>query len=126
MLDHLHIVVADDDPELLRTVADALERAGANVARAETGGELIERIANDGPFDLVVTDISMPWMNGLQAMHSARYAGAATPVVVMTALKGGGIPDEVRKLGHRAELLRKPFDLAAFERAAARVLGAEG
>lgn len=122
MLLDTRILVADDDPVLLHTVSEALERLGACVVRAESGAELMERMADGGPFALVVTDISMPWMSGLQAMHAARYAGLDTPIIVMTALKDEGIPEAVRKLGRRAVLLRKPFDLAALETATAGLL----
>ena len=122
MLRDSRVLVADDDPELLGAVADSLERLGAIVTRAETGGELIERLADDGPFALVVTDVSMPWMSGLQAMHTVRYAGLNTPIIVMTALKDIGISDDVTRLGRRAILLRKPFDLAELDTAAERLL----
>ena len=104
-----NILVADDDPDLLDSVTQVLEAAGAVVTPAHSGAELIEALGEHGPFALVVTDVSMPWMTGLQAMHSSRYAGLATPVVVMTALQDPGIPDRVRALGSRAILLRKPF-----------------
>lgn len=115
MLRHARILVADDDPDLLETVGDALERWGADVVRAESGADLIERMADEGPFSLVVTDISMPWMSGLQAMHSARTAGISTPIIVMTALKDEQIPAQVHALGRNAALLRKPFDLDELE-----------
>lgn len=115
MLPDVRILVADDDAGLLQTVSEALDRLGARVVRAESGADLVERMANDGPFALIVTDISMPWMSGLQAMHTARYAGVDTPIIVMTALKDASIPESVRKLGRKAVLLRKPFDLAELE-----------
>ena len=61
------VLVADDDAELLEVVADTLIRLGADVIRASTGAELIERLAEYGPFDLIITDVAMPWMTGLQA-----------------------------------------------------------
>jgi DNA-binding response OmpR family regulator len=51
----------------------------------------------------------MPWMTGLQVMHSARTAGLPVPVVVMTALRDPGIDDQVKSLGEHARLIRKPF-----------------
>lgn len=106
----LRALVADDDPEMLEMVSSIIDREfGAHVSRAETGGELLELIADAPPFDFIVTDISMPWMTGLQVMHSARTAGLPVPVVVMTALRDPGIQDQVDALGDRARLLRKPF-----------------
>ena len=111
------ILVADDDPALLTMVADALERMGAYVARAGTGAELVRRLVERGPFDLVITDIFMPWMDGLQAMRSVRYAGLAPALIFMTGLTDDSLPDRVAALGRRAVLLRKPFELAELESA---------
>lgn len=117
--------MADDDPELLEAVAEALERQGAEVVRAENGAELIERMADEGPFALVITDIAMPWMGGLQAMHSARTAGLGTPIIVMTALTDERIGAQVQALGQDVVLLRKPFELSALEAVVASMLSAE-
>ncbi len=122
MIPHARILVADDDPALLDAVVESLENLGADVTRARSGGELIEKIGDEGPFDLVVTDVSMPWMSGLQAMHSARTAGLATPIIVMTALKDERIASQVGTLGRHAVLLRKPFPLSALEDAATKLL----
>lgn len=111
------ILVADDDPDMLATVAEALEVRGADVVRAETGAELVLQLATQGPFDLVITDISMPWMNGLQAMRSLKYAGVTGPIIFMTGLSDEKLPDRVSALGTGALLLRKPFSLAELEEA---------
>ena len=126
MLADARVLVADDDPELLEAVAEALTRLGANVTRAKDGAELIEHLAADGPFDLVVTDISMPWMTGVRAMHAARTTGLGTPVIVMTALREPSIPARVAALGQNAALLPKPFNLADLESLASRLLAQRG
>lgn len=110
MLRGHRILVADDDPDLLGSVSQLLEIEGATVKTASNGAELIESLGSDDHYDLVITDVSMPWMTGLQAMHSSRYAGLATPVIVMTALRGEKIPQQVQALGALAALLPKPFD----------------
>jgi len=115
------ILVADDDFQLLSVITRALEQDGADVVRASSGDELIERLA-EGPYALVITDISMPWMTGLQAMHSARYLGLSTPVIVMTALKGEEIAQQVAALGDNVLFLRKPFELQELEAAMAKLL----
>ena len=104
-------LVADDDTEMLSMVTKALRQFGAEVVAVMAGGELLEKIANDGPFDVIVTDIAMPWMTGLQVMQSARTAGLPVPVVVMTALRDPTLPEQVASLGARAELLQKPFSI---------------
>lgn len=111
------MLVADDDPAMLGAVSDALVRLGLEVVRADSGGELVDQLANEGPFDLIVSDISMPWIDGLKTLRSMRTAGVATPVIVMTALRDQQILTQVGALGSNAILLRKPFDLDDLEAA---------
>src|SRR5262245_42198686 len=122
MVAHPHVLVADDDSMLLRAVTKALTGLGAHVVQAGSGAELIERLADEGPFDLIVTDVSMPWMSGLEAIHASRLAGLAVPVIVMTALAHEHIPAKVRALGGRAVMLRKPFDLSSLKAAVTSLL----
>jgi CheY-like chemotaxis protein len=119
---HARVLVADDDSQLLGAVCDALTHLGADVTSAASGAELIDALASHGPFDLVVTDVSMPWMSGLRAMRSARAAGIGTAVIIMTGLNDKTLVRQVRALGRNAKLLRKPFALSELESAAAQVL----
>lgn len=105
-------IVADDDPAILDLITQDLESRGMEVLRADNGVVLIELVANHGPFDLIVTDISMPWMSGLQVALSARHAGVRTPVIVMTGLRDDALMRQISHLGDNTILLRKPFELA--------------
>lgn len=116
------VLVAEDEPEMLAAVAEELERLGAHVVRAVNGDELLTHLSDDEPFALVVSDVSMPWMSGLQAMHSARYAGHLAPIIIITGLPDQDLPARVRALGHAAYLLRKPFGLDALRALAIRLL----
>jgi DNA-binding response OmpR family regulator len=126
MLSGTRVLVADDDHELLDAINDGLARLGADVTCSRNGAELIENLADRGPFDLVVTDIAMPWMTGVQAIHAARTAGLGTSVIVMTALRDESIPARVQALGKNAALLYKPFALAELEALALRLLAQRG
>ncbi|RPI53761.1 MAG: response regulator [Acidobacteria bacterium] len=121
MLSNPRVLVAEDDPEMRNTVADAFALRGYGVVRAESGAEFVDQLANEGPFDLIVTDVSMPWMDGLKAIRLMRTAGLATPVIVMTALRDQKIPTEVQALG-RTILLRKPFELDELDAAVATLM----
>ena len=118
MLSGARVLLADDDPQLLEAVGEALTRLHADVVRASSGADLIEQLATAGPFDLIVTDISMPWMSGLQAIRSMRAAGLPTLVIVMTALSDPRISAQVKSLGANTVLLRKPFRVGELEAAA--------
>jgi CheY-like chemotaxis protein len=123
MLSGARVLVADDDPELLDAIATAFDRLDAAVVRASTGAELVDRLADSGPFDLVVSDIAMPWMTGISALRAARTAGLTMSLIVITALRDRTIPEEVKALGGNVVLLRKPFELKALESAAVKLLG---
>jgi len=115
------VLVADDDHDMLRAVSDALARLGYDVTCATSGAELVDQLATEGPFDLIVTDFAMPWMDGLKTMRSMRTAGVATPVILMTAISTDDLAGEVSALGTNAALLRKPFDFDALEQAVTSV-----
>ena len=120
----LKVLVADDDPQMLELVAEELEQPGLTVFRAENGGELLDLLASQGPFDLIVPDISMPWMSGLQVANSARIAGMTTPVVVITATTDPTLDEQVAALGKNARLLRKPFKMQQLRQAVREVMPA--
>src|SRR5262245_9488691 len=120
------ILVADDDPELLDVIVASLTRMGAALTPAKNGAELIEKLADEGPFDLVITDVTMPWMTGTQAMRAARTAGMGLPVIIITAAQDETISARVKALGGNAALLRKPFGLAELEGLVSELLAHRG
>ena len=122
----LRTLVADDDFAFLDLVATALERRGAHAVRASCGDELMAAIADNHPFDVVVTDVQMPWMTGLQVMHSVRTAGLRTPTVIMTGSRDPKIAAQVQALGHSFALLYKPFSIAQLLAAVRVCLGRLG
>jgi two-component system OmpR family response regulator len=104
------IVIADDDPDSLELLRLALGSTQVEICEAANGAELVDLLAEGGPFDLVVTDVLMPWMEGLQVLLSARAAEIRTPVLVITGLTRPDLQAQVDRLGN-AKLLRKPFGI---------------
>jgi CheY-like chemotaxis protein len=102
------VLVADDDLTVMGTISRALARLGYAVVCAESGVELVDQLADEGPFDLIVTDVSMPWLDGLNAIRSMRTAGLATPVIVITALNDQQIPGQVRVTRYSCGTIRAP------------------
>ena len=101
---------------MLDALAEVVASTGRVVQKVRNGGELLEAIGDDETsFDLVITDISMPWMSGLQVASSARYAGLPTPLIVVTALEDPSLDSRVASLGAHARLLRKPIDADQLE-----------
>ena len=106
----LRIIIADDDLLTRELVCRALRDPQVEIHQAASGAELVQLLADEGPFDLVVTDISMPWMNGIQVILAVRAAEIRTPFVVITALGDPALAQQVASLG-RTRFLRKPLDI---------------
>ena len=80
------LVLADDHPLYRRGLAWALTSSGRYevVAEADNGGEALEAIRDQRP-DLVVLDVRMPELDGLEVLHEMRATGDETPVVLLSA-----------------------------------------
>jgi two-component system cell cycle response regulator CtrA len=106
----LRIAIADDDPDSLELLRLALESPMTEIYEATNGVELVQLLIKNDPFDLVVTDVLMPWMEGLQVLRSARGADMLTPVLVISGLTRPDLQTTVDGLGNAA-LLHKPFGI---------------
>jgi two-component system response regulator MtrA len=86
MSDQARVLVADDDEDILALVKAVLERAGHEVITVHDGAQALESVQAKSP-DLVVLDISMPELDGLEVLRRVR-ADAVTrdlPVILLTA-----------------------------------------
>jgi DNA-binding response OmpR family regulator len=115
------IAIADDDPESLELLRAALQSSNVEISQAAGGGELVQLLVDRGPFDLIVTDIDMPWMDGIGVVRSARAAEITTPVLIVTGIARMGLQVAVARLGN-ARLLEKPIDVSALRDAVAALL----
>ena len=115
------VLLVDDDPWILRAYSAALERAGHTVEKASDGDEALERLGSDA-FDVIVSDISMPRMSGLEFLRAVREHDLDVPVVLMTG--GPNLETAMRAVEYGAlRYFTKPVDapelLEAVRRAAA-------
>ena len=78
------IFVVDDDHYVLESVTTLLREFGFTVISFDNGQEAIRRFASE-PVDLVLTDINMPGMTGIELLEKIRYLDRETPVLLMTA-----------------------------------------
>jgi two-component system, OmpR family, response regulator len=105
------VVIADDDPDTLELFVEALRILRVQLHSASSGAELVVLLADHGPFDLIVTDIDMPWMEGLGVIRSARAAQIETPVLFVSGVDRPDLSAAVTALGD-AQILRKPVTVA--------------
>ena len=80
----LKILIAEDDRELRQLFSHVLLKNGYAVKGVSNGKEALDAIDHDY-FDLIISDIMMPVMDGYEFVHSLRESGSTTPVMMITA-----------------------------------------
>ncbi len=105
------MLVVDDDPVLLKSLRDILEADDHSVTASDGGQagiEQFQRASQDGnPFDVVITDLGMPYVDGRKVASSVKAMAPATPVIMLTGwgqrlIADGDIP------AHVDQVLSKP------------------
>jgi CheY-like chemotaxis protein len=128
------ILVVDDEPDVRDSVKYVLDRAGYSVRTVESATDALADLARY-PTDLVITDIIMPQINGVEAIESIRKA---FPSVRIIAISGGGNfgvteyhPTAITTAAYLASaekagahlVLTKPFESVELIRSVEQVLG---
>ena len=107
-----HILVVDDEREFQFSAEIALRRAGYRAEVAGDGMEALAKFAESeqrkDPFDLVVLDIRMPGMSGVELMDEMSRRGIFVPVFVMTCFVEKGLARELNARGC-LDVIEKPF-----------------
>ena len=103
------IAIVDDDDAMVETLSDVLELHGWAPVRASDGEQAVELVAA-GNVDVVLMDIRMPKMNGVDALREIRRRRPAVKVVLFTASAAQGLLTDAERLG-AARVLRKPVDV---------------
>jgi len=105
----MYVLLVEDDPRVGRLVERALAEAGHRVETAADGAEGLAR-AESGAYDVVVLDVLLPHLDGLEVCRRLREQRVRTPVLMLTARDT--VPDRVRGLDAGADdYLTKPFAL---------------
>ena len=107
------ILIVDDEKNLRRLLRDTLEGEGHSVLQAATGEEALDRFAQ-ASCDLVLLDLILPDLNGLQVLRRIKRQAAEVPVIIMTAYSEVRGAVEAMK-AQATDYLCKPFDLDEME-----------
>jgi signal transduction histidine kinase/ActR/RegA family two-component response regulator len=104
------VLVVDDDPRVLQFVASTLERAGYRVQAASSAAEALDcyDAAREDPFRLVLSDVLMPEVNGVDLARQLRTRNPDVRVLFMSGHVGSDFPRQELE-GWQFELLPKPF-----------------
>lgn len=103
----VRVLVVDDEPELLRAVARILRAAGFDVATAANGTEALDCLTEQ-PFDVMLVDLVMPGMTGLDVLKKAKALHESLEVITMTAFADVDTAVAAVKAG-AYDFLTKPF-----------------
>ena len=113
------VVVADDDPDLRRLIAQALATQGFEVLVAADGAQLLDLVApsllgvaSEWPTELVISDLRMPGVTGLSVLAGLREMGARLPFIIITGFGDPETHEAARRSGATA-VLDKPFEMSS-------------
>lgn len=120
----LRVLVVDDEANMRRVLEIMLARHGYKTEGAANGQEAYEKLRAGG-FDLVISDLRMPLINGIELLRKLRDSDIDVPLIMITAQGSIESAVEAMRLGACDYLLR-PFDVDALELAIQRVLTVRG
>ena len=120
------ILVVDDEEPILQVTQQSLRRFGYQVTTSSSGEEALNVFRDDPQaFDVILTDVNMPGMNGLELTRSLTEIRQGVPIVFMTGFNHSITPQQTKRLGVR-ELLMKPFKGSVLAAAVRRAVGSLG
>jgi DNA-binding NtrC family response regulator len=120
----MNVLIIEDEHALAAALSTLIRRLGAEPAVAASGQSGIDKLAKRA-FDLIVLDIGLPDMSGLDVLRRIRASSNVTPVLVITAHGTLDNALEARRLG-ASEYFLKPLDLAEFQQALRAFLAKSG
>lgn len=106
---NLKVLVVEDDPFLREAITQSLDRLGAKVITAGDGKEAFDLLSKN-TIDLVISDVQMPVMNGLDLLRNIRKGDPRVPVVLLATGEAQVNEEQAIKEG-AVGLIYKPFSL---------------
>jgi two-component system, NtrC family, response regulator AtoC len=114
------ILVADDDASIRSLLKQLLSDEGYNVVEATTGSEVVEKVKDVNP-DLVIMDVRMPELDGIEALSKLKVSSPKTSVLIMTAFGSSNNAIRAMELG-AFDYITKPFELDKISHTVKRVI----
>lgn len=110
----MRILIAEDDQVLADGLLRALRSSGAAVDHVASGSEADAALRTSSQFDLLILDLGLPRMHGLEVLRALRGRGSALPVLILTA--ADSVEERVKGLDYGADdYMAKPFSLQELE-----------
>ena len=117
------VLLVDDDPVVLLVVREMLESFGHEVVATASPIEAIARLETPDPFSLLLTDLTMPEMTGIELARASQRLRPSLPIVCCTGFGDERTERRALEAGMSA-FIRKPIDLDRFERVVAEAIAA--
>ncbi len=114
------ILIVDDEARMLRVLEIMLRKLGHDVICASNGREALQSL-QETAVDLVISDLRMPELNGIELLHQLRAMDNNVPFIIMTAHGTIESAVESMKLG-ACDYIQRPFDIEALELSISRIL----
>lgn len=112
-LKKLNLLFVEDEDALLEIISETLIKLDANFLTASNGEEALEIVKNNSDISVIITDINMPIMNGLEMIKELNKQGSTIPIIVMSAHTELDYIKKAKELGV-IDYLLKPFDFIKF------------
>lgn len=110
-MEQRRVLIVEDDAVIGQWLHACFEEIDWRVTRTEAGDEALHLLCDEADFDLVLLDVWLPEINGLELLRTLRGFGVNSPVMVMTAYGESFDQQQARRLG-AADVLIKPFDIS--------------
>ncbi|MGH7162706.1 MAG: response regulator, partial [Planctomycetota bacterium] len=115
-----HILVVDDEPMIRDILRETLEQEGNRITEAENGKVACDAAARE-QFDLIITDVKMPVMDGFTLMKNLGTVTEEVPVIVITSFSDIDVAVDAIRLG-AYDYIVKPFNISQVSLAVRRAL----
>jgi two-component system CheB/CheR fusion protein len=107
------IAFGDDEPAITQVAQSGLSMRGYSPTTFNSAAELLDHLQADGdPFDLIITDHTMPGKTGLELIRQLRESGLRTPIIILSGNARYVSKEDLSGLGN-VQFMPKPFDLSA-------------
>ena len=107
------ILIVDDEPSVCNFLSDYLKYKGYNSKIALSGEEALAALNNEH-FDLVLLDLIMPEMNGLEVLERIKKIDLRVPIIILTSVKDKNITESSLEMG-AVDFISKPIDIERLE-----------
>lgn len=100
------VLLLDDARSIRSVFAELIKRAGFEARTASSAEEALQQMSDQGTPDLIVTDINMPGMDGMEFCKQIRTVCRNTPIIVMSAHSDKGLVSQAKELGVHSWILK--------------------